>query len=97
MNIDREMISELIGAAFAEGLQEGRVPTIELLSQAAFGAQTPKTDPMQLNKYSDKGLMYKGKDEHDYLTSRDLFEANQRWMVVNYPKLGINSWRGIDY
>lgn len=39
------------------------------------------------SKYIDKGLMYKGKDGHDYPTSEALFEANRSWMGVNYPKL----------
>ena len=39
------------------------------------------------SKYIDKSLMYKGKDGHDYPTSKALFEANRRWMEVNYPKI----------
>lgn len=102
MHIDREMIRELVAVAFAGGLQESRVPTIELVSRVALDVSSPKfTDKLGIfippSKYIDKSLMYKGKDGHDYVTSEALFEANQAWMAVNYPKLGINRWCGVDY
>ena len=89
MNIDRERIRELVGVAFAEGGQEGRVPTIELISQAACDAQRSKmTDPLEISTFQSRYiLMYIGKDGGDYSTYRALFEANQRWRAVNYPKI----------
>ena len=45
--------------------------------------------PIPLNKYADhlNKPMYIGKDGYDYPTSDALFEANRRWMTVNYQKI----------
>ncbi len=86
------MISELVGAAFAEGLREGRVPTIALMSQAALDAQRPKfTDKLEISKpqsgYLVQRLMYKGKDGRDYSTYEALQESNGRYMDYHYAKI----------
>ena len=93
MEIDKEMISELVAAAFAARSPEDRgVITIELLSEAVLDAQRSRSlDKLKISippsKYILGHLLYKGKDGHDYETVEALFDVNQRWMEINYPKI----------